>query len=553
MEFMPLELATAAATELPPSSRRSATATSSTVGATAPAAAPAAELTFAEKVVTSFGVKALELATAVATALPPSSRRSAAETTSSVAATAPAAAPAVELTFAEKVARARAEHDEQLKAMAADRDRAIAIMEEERDRQLAELFPPDQSTGGAAVDDLAPAPTAARPKTSGEDSLALKAAWADFFNAEEMSDALRAHAALRAACGVSTRQFGRPSFDAVSKATLAADVPAKMKSLVHALVDKVKERPKLAPGAQGPRVVISGAGPVGLRAAIEGALLGQRVTVLEKRDVFSRVNILTLWQPTADDLMAYGAHTFVSKFSNRSVGNAPIHLGTREIQIVLLKNALLLGVRLLCGTELGGLHAPGPGASVGRGAGHDAGRGALRGAQGVGDSWCVLARPASSKATHQTAEGALGFKPNKGADYSTGVGMGKCNLLQTSSLDPSFAMPASVPRPADAEAIEIDALLLAEGEWSQSCKRLGISKSVDRFSQAIGLVINMMIDVDEPRTKDPNMRSRNITPLDTVGVALTQAGIKFEFGEYLKGVSGGTHYIALSIKKAVRP
>ena len=72
------------------------------------------------------------------------------------------------------------------------------------------------------------------------------------------------------------------------------------------------------------RVVISGAGPVGLRAAVEAALMGMRVHVIEKRDVFSRVNILMLWQGTADDLVAYGAKVFYPKFTNR-------HMGTRGV------------------------------------------------------------------------------------------------------------------------------------------------------------------------------------------------------------------------------
>ena len=138
-------------------------------------------------------------------------------------------------------------------------------------------------------------------------------------------------------------------------------------------------------------MVISGAGPVGLRAAVEAALMGMRVHVIEKRDVFSRVNILMLWQGTADDLVAYGAKVFYPKFTNRhmgtcgvccsarvslslcclslqhptnhhrashlsschichhnNAGTSPLHLGTREIQLVYLKNALLLGVTFRC-------------------------------------------------------------------------------------------------------------------------------------------------------------------------------------------------------------
>jgi hypothetical protein len=40
-----------------------------------------------------------------------------------------------------------------------------------------------------------------------------------------------------------------------------------------------------------------------------GFLIWQ-VTVLEMRTVFSRVNILTLWPQTADDLMGFGAKLF---------------------------------------------------------------------------------------------------------------------------------------------------------------------------------------------------------------------------------------------------
>ena len=103
------------------------------------------------------------------------------------------------------------------------------------------------------------------------------------------------------------------------------------------------------------------------------------------------------------------------------------------------------------------------------------------------------------------------------AEYTTGVGQGKCNMLQTSDLDPSFALAGSEAPPDEIEEIGFDALLLAEGEWSQTCKRLGVGKSIDRFTQAIGLVINMELDPAEPRTKDPHMRSFTITPIDAVG------------------------------------
>lgn len=57
-----------------------------------------------------------------------------------------------------------------------------------------------------------------------------------------------------------------------------------------------------------------GAGPCGLRAAIELALLGARVVLLEKRDSFSRNNVLHLWPFTIHDLRALGAKKFYGRF-----------------------------------------------------------------------------------------------------------------------------------------------------------------------------------------------------------------------------------------------
>ena len=79
------------------------------------------------------------------------------------------------------------------------------------------------------------------------------------------------------------------------------------------------------------------------------------VTVIELRLTFSRVNILTLWPQTADDLMGLGAKLFYPKFTNH--GDL-LHMGTREIQLALFKTGLLLGIRFLNGAELVAVQAP---------------------------------------------------------------------------------------------------------------------------------------------------------------------------------------------------
>ena len=175
-----------------------------------------------------------------------------------------------------------------------------------------------------------------------EMDLDIKPAWEMFMEAAEVGSTVSAYKALRRACKVQDDANGRAAFDAVKEATAVSQVVHKVKSLMTALAENWKLRPTSDHHAN---VVVSGAGPVGLRAAVEAALMGMNVHVIEKRDQFSRVNILMLWQGTADDLVAYGAKAFYPRFSNRNMGSSPLHLGTREIQLVLLKNALLLGAK----------------------------------------------------------------------------------------------------------------------------------------------------------------------------------------------------------------
>ncbi|XP_049885188.1 protein-methionine sulfoxide oxidase mical3b-like isoform X3 [Pectinophora gossypiella] len=88
------------------------------------------------------------------------------------------------------------------------------------------------------------------------------------------------------------------------------------------------------------KVLLIGAGPCGLRAAIECQLLGAKVVVIEKRDRMSRNNVLHLWPFVIQDLRALGAKKFFGKFCAGSID----HISIRQLQCILLKVALLLGV-----------------------------------------------------------------------------------------------------------------------------------------------------------------------------------------------------------------
>ncbi|NXS49110.1 MICA2 monooxygenase, partial [Balaeniceps rex] len=90
------------------------------------------------------------------------------------------------------------------------------------------------------------------------------------------------------------------------------------------------------------KCLIIGGGPCGLRTAIELAFLGAKVVVMEKRDTFSRNNVLHLWPFTIHDLRGLGAKKFYGKFCAGSID----HISIRQLQLILFKVALILGVEI---------------------------------------------------------------------------------------------------------------------------------------------------------------------------------------------------------------
>ncbi|KAK5849511.1 hypothetical protein PBY51_009147 [Eleginops maclovinus] len=120
------------------------------------------------------------------------------------------------------------------------------------------------------------------------------------------------------------------------------------------------ERRAARPEYQEPRAcrnttcVVVGAGPCGLRTAVELRFLGARVVLLEKRDCFSRNNVLHLWPFTIHDLRALGAKKFYGRFCAGAID----HISIRQLQLILLKVALLLGVEVHVNVEFKHLKEP---------------------------------------------------------------------------------------------------------------------------------------------------------------------------------------------------
>ncbi|GFN80911.1 [F-actin]-methionine sulfoxide oxidase mical3 [Plakobranchus ocellatus] len=102
------------------------------------------------------------------------------------------------------------------------------------------------------------------------------------------------------------------------------------------------------------RVLVIGSGPCGLRTAIECALLGAKTVVVEKRDRFSRNNVLHLWPFLITDLKGLGAKKFFGKFCAGAID----HISIRQLQCILMKIALLVGVEIHVNVSFDGLIEP---------------------------------------------------------------------------------------------------------------------------------------------------------------------------------------------------
>jgi len=91
---------------------------------------------------------------------------------------------------------------------------------------------------------------------------------------------------------------------------------------------------------QGKKVVIVGGGPIGLRMAVEAAMLGADVTLGDARDGWTRANVMKMWPVAKSDLESIGFKEF-----NLLSGDFPI-CNIAVMQHAMLRIALVLGVNV---------------------------------------------------------------------------------------------------------------------------------------------------------------------------------------------------------------
>lgn len=308
------------------------------------------------------------------------------------------------------------------------------------------------------------------------------------------------------------------------------NLPYSYRKILTLLKDR-RARCSVSPYSTERRIVISGAGPCGLRAAVEARMLGWHVSVIEKRGKFSRHNIVKTWKETIADLLSFGLQFFIPNFKP----HGHCHLGIRQTQIVLFKAALLFGVRFHYRTRTVGVFAS-PATST---SAHPA--------------WMVCAVHTDEILEERAPVDHLSLKPTR-TDFETAA------IERTSRVDfyeraesENGAILAGPPASSNAIHLPFDSLLLAEGESSWMIRNLGFDRKLVRYSQAIGIVVNLKLGPSSSSSLQ-KVESFVVSRSDAewragpLGRLCEADGIEVENMEYMTGTD--THFIVVTAKKS---
>ncbi|KAK2163918.1 hypothetical protein LSH36_72g05019 [Paralvinella palmiformis] len=178
-----------------------------------------------------------------------------------------------------------------------------------------------------------------------------------FFRYEDQKEAIPRHAATLGSYNNATCANDNDPVAIVFEQFCSANTFQGIMTSFQQLCDLAEEKPRdhgVFYHRLKQKVLIIGGGPCGLRTGIEVALLGGKAVILEKRDRFSRNNVLHLWPYLIHDLKALGAKKFFGKFCAGSID----HISIRALECILLKVALLVGVEIHPGVTYLDLEEP---------------------------------------------------------------------------------------------------------------------------------------------------------------------------------------------------
>ena len=169
----------------------------------------------------------------------------------------------------------------------------------------------EQSQGDRALADGSPA------ETKPSDTAAREQLLNQFYDSTNFLEILRIFESLCSEIGVDPTRY--EGFYSSVKEQLTSWKAGALWQLLDARATLPEYTHEGRKACAGKRVLVIGAGPVGLRAAVEAALLGASVDLVEKRDGFTRNNSLHLWPFLITDLRNLGAKKFYGKFASGSI------------------------------------------------------------------------------------------------------------------------------------------------------------------------------------------------------------------------------------------
>ena len=165
-----------------------------------------------------------------------------------------------------------------------------------------------------------------------------------FAESTDLFEVLEIFSNIKENLGLEVHSWTYKNVFPILKAELKSLIPYRYEELFKQLEKRSEAKEyKNNMVAAGKKVLIIGAGPCGLRMAIETQYLGAETTVIEARSNMDRNNVLKLWTFVTEDLKSLGAKKLYPQIGTGSVN----HISIRILQFILLKISLLLGTQVL--------------------------------------------------------------------------------------------------------------------------------------------------------------------------------------------------------------
>eukprot|EP00835_Amoeboradix_gromovi_P006239 NODE_699_length_5074_cov_0.203417.p1 type:complete len:547 gc:universal NODE_699_length_5074_cov_0.203417:3497-1857(-) len=270
------------------------------------------------------------------------------------------------------------------------------------------------------------------------------------------------------------------------------------------------------------KLVISGCGPCGLRAAVQSAMIGFNVTCVELRDTFSRHNVIKTWRCTINDLTSFGLRHYFPSFQP----HGHLHLGINQIQMCLLKTALLFNVNFIYNTGVCGVID----------------------AEYTKDNlfhiWTLPSQEARKHLKVVVKQEEMSIQPGE-SNVEQLQRKNKVDYYETAISSDG----AILRQHSDYKSIPFDILMVAEGESSKLIRNLGYDRKISKFGESIGVICNFQFNntPEEKKLQEYVVTKAAADWRDGPLGILMDLGIDLENLEYMRGFNN--HFFVATVKK----